>query len=73
MLIRQFSFKCTFSNFQAFSALADAAYDNAQCSDDDNEPTTYILSEKFSEIIQKIIATGDRSVQTQKLRITQQL
>jgi len=44
----------------AFSALADAAYENAPCPDDDSEPVTYILSDKFSFIISKIIATGDR-------------
>lgn len=44
----------------AFSALADAAYESAHCADDDTEPQTYILSDKFSFIISKIIATGDR-------------
>ncbi|XP_066915585.1 importin subunit beta-1-like [Clytia hemisphaerica] len=44
----------------AFSALADAAYDSAQCGDDESEPKTYILSSKFPFIISKIIATGDR-------------
>lgn len=44
----------------AFSSLADAAYDNAQCSEDDSEPQTYILSEKFAFIVGKIIQTGDR-------------
>lgn len=45
----------------AFSSLADAAFENAQpTSDDDEEPTTYVLSDKFQFIITKIIQTGDR-------------
>lgn len=43
----------------AFSSLADAAYENAHTNDDD-EPQTYILSEKFGFIVGKIIETGDR-------------
>lgn len=48
---------------QAFSSLADAAFENAQpTSEDDEEPTTYALSKKFEFIVQKIIQTGDRLV-----------
>jgi len=45
----------------AFTSLADAAFESAQpTSEDDEEPTTYILSPKFEFIVTKIIETGDR-------------
>lgn len=45
----------------AFSSLSDAAFENAApTSDDDEEPTTFVLSGKFEFIVNKIIQTGDR-------------
>ena len=36
-------------------------FENAQpTSEDDEEPTTYVLSDKFEFIVNKIIQTGDR-------------
>eukprot|EP00794_Sanderia_malayensis_P017676 gene17676-19438_t len=43
----------------AFSSLAEAAFDNAPSMEDD-EPESYILSEKFKFIVEKIIATAER-------------
>ena len=46
---------------QAFSSLAEAAYENAPSSEDE-EPLTYILSGKFNIIVEKLIATAERLV-----------
>merc|ERR1712226_1599340 len=43
----------------ALSSLAVAAYENAT-SEEDEEPQTTVLSDKFEFIINKIIQTGDR-------------
>ena len=47
--------------FQAFSSLAESAYE-LTCADEDTEPATYALSEAFEAIISKVMATADRSV-----------
>jgi len=45
----------------AFASLAEAAYENAQpTSEEDEEPATYALSDKFELVVTKIIQTGDR-------------
>jgi len=45
----------------ALSSLAVAAYENAQpTSEEDEEPQTTVISDKFEFIINKIIMTGDR-------------
>lgn len=45
---------------QAFSSLAEAAYDSADTGDDNAEPATYCLSTYFEPIIEKLIQTTDR-------------
>ena len=45
---------------QAFSSLAEAAYDSADTGDDNAEPPTYCLSTYFEPIIEKLIQTTDR-------------
>lgn len=45
---------------QAFSSLAEAAYDSADTGEDNNEPPTYCLSTYFEPIIEKLIQTTDR-------------
>ncbi|CAF3394129.1 unnamed protein product [Rotaria sp. Silwood1] len=44
----------------SFSSLARAAYDHAECPDDDDTPNTYLLSPFFDEIVKKLIETTDR-------------
>jgi len=44
----------------SFSSLARAAYEHAECSDDDETPSTYLLSPFFDEIVKKLIETTDR-------------
>ena len=45
---------------QAFSSLAEAAYENIETPDDKNEPDTYCLSGYFEQIVEKLIHTADR-------------
>ena len=44
----------------SFSSLARAAYEHAECSDEDETPNTYFLSPFFDEIVKKLIETTDR-------------
>ncbi|CAF1054146.1 unnamed protein product [Rotaria magnacalcarata] len=44
----------------SFSSLARAAYDHAECPEDDDTPNTYLLSPFFDEIVKKLIETTDR-------------
>ncbi|CAF1234582.1 unnamed protein product [Adineta ricciae] len=44
----------------SFSSLARAAYEHAECPDDDDTPNTYLLSQFFDEIVHKLIETTDR-------------
>ena len=46
-------------HLQAFSSMAEAAFENATSSSDD-EPATYILSGRFKFIVEKLIATAER-------------
>ena len=46
--------------FQSFSSLARAAYDNAECPEDDDTPATYLLSPFFDEIVKTLIETTER-------------
>ncbi|CAF0896665.1 unnamed protein product [Didymodactylos carnosus] len=45
----------------SFSSLARSAYEHAECSDDDETPSTYLLSQYFEGIVQKLIQTTDRT------------
>ena len=45
---------------QAFSSLAEAAYENAETPDDKAEPDTYCLSGYFEQIVEKLVQTADR-------------
>ncbi|OBS77424.1 hypothetical protein A6R68_16137 [Neotoma lepida] len=45
---------------QAFSSLAEAAYEAADVADDQEEPATYCLSSSFELIVQKLLETTDR-------------
>lgn len=47
-------------DFQAFSSLAEAAYENAETSDENSEPNTYCLSSYFETIVQRLLETTDR-------------
>lgn len=44
----------------AFTSLAEAAYENAEATDDGSEPDTYCLSSYFEPIVQKLLETTDR-------------
>uniref|UniRef100_A0A3B3TBZ1 Karyopherin (importin) beta 1 n=1 Tax=Paramormyrops kingsleyae TaxID=1676925 RepID=A0A3B3TBZ1_9TELE len=44
----------------AFSSLAEAAYEAAETTDDQDEPSTYCLSSSFEIIVQKLLETTDR-------------
>jgi len=44
----------------AFTSLADAAYEQADCGDEDETPATYCLSAFFSPIVEKLLWTTDR-------------
>ena len=44
----------------SFSSLARAAYEHAECPEDDDTPMTYLLSPFFDEIVKKLIETTDR-------------
>jgi len=44
----------------AFSSLADAAYEHATCSDEEETPATYCLSSFFGPIVEKLLWTTDR-------------
>lgn len=44
----------------AFTSLAEAAYENAEVTDDNAEPKTYCLSQYFEPIVQKLLETTDR-------------
>jgi len=46
---------------QAFSSLAEAAYDTADVIDGADEPETYILSQYYGTIVEKLLATTDRA------------
>lgn len=48
------------SVFQAFTSLAEAAYEAADVADDQEEPATYCLSSSFELIVQKLLETTDR-------------
>ncbi len=48
---------------QAFSSLAEAAYEAAEVADDASEPETYCLSAYFEPIVTKLLDTTDRCVQ----------
>jgi len=45
---------------QAFSSLAEAAYEATEVADDQTEPETYCLSSYFEPIVQKLLETTDR-------------
>lgn len=47
---------------QAFSSLADAAYEATDAAEDQDEPSTYCLSSSFELIVQKLLETTDRWV-----------
>lgn len=47
-------------SFQAFSSLAEAAYEATDAADDQEEPSTYCLSSSFELIVQKLLETTDR-------------
>jgi len=44
----------------AFTSLADAAYEQADCGDEEETPATYSLSAFFSPIVEKLLWTTDR-------------
>jgi len=44
----------------AFTSLADAAYEQADCREDEETPQTYSLSAFFSPIVEKLLWTTDR-------------
>ncbi|KAE8574985.1 hypothetical protein XENTR_v10003655 [Xenopus tropicalis] len=44
----------------AFSSLAEAAYEAADVTDDQEEPSSYCLSSSFEVIVQKLLETTDR-------------
>merc|ERR1719431_2117908 len=44
----------------AFTSLADAAYESADCVDEEDTPATYCLSAFFSPIVEKLLWTTDR-------------
>jgi len=44
----------------AFTSLADAAYEQAECGDEEETPQTYCLSAFFSPIVEKLLCTTDR-------------
>ena len=44
---------------QAFSSLAESAYELA-CTDEDTEPATYSLSGAFEFLVTKVMQTADR-------------
>uniref|UniRef100_A0A4W4GEK0 Importin N-terminal domain-containing protein n=1 Tax=Electrophorus electricus TaxID=8005 RepID=A0A4W4GEK0_ELEEL len=45
---------------QAFSSLAEAAYEATDAAEDQEEPSTYCLSSSFELIVQKLLETTDR-------------
>lgn len=45
---------------QAFSSLAEAAYEATDAAEDQDEPSTYCLSSSFEIIVQKLLETTDR-------------
>ena len=45
---------------QAFSSLAEAAYEATDVADDQTEPETYCLSSYFEPIVEKLLETTDR-------------
>ena len=45
---------------QAFSSLAEAAYEVVDISEDDAQPETYCLSTFFEIIVSKLLETTDR-------------
>ncbi len=47
-------------SLQAFTSLAEAAYEAAESPDDQPEPDTYCLSSYFEPIVQKLLGTTDR-------------
>lgn len=49
-----------FPTFQAFSSLAEAAYEAADVNEETDEPDTYCLSVAFAPIVQKLLGTTDR-------------
>lgn len=49
-----------FGFLQAFSSLAEAAYENAETADDSAEPDTYCLSNYFEIIVERLLQTADR-------------
>ena len=48
--------------FQAFSSLAEAAYESADTADEIAEPETFCLSSSFETIVQRLLDTTDRYV-----------
>lgn len=44
----------------AFTGLAEAAYESAECFNEDATPETYVLSQYFEFIIQRLLETTDR-------------
>lgn len=54
-------------HWQAFSSLAEAAYDEAAQQAD--EPDTYCLSSVFSPIVEKLLATTGRADGEQSLTV----
>ena len=49
--------------WQAFSSLAEAAYEAMEVPDEGTEPETYSLSSYFEPIVQKLLETTERWVQ----------
>ena len=45
---------------QAFSSLAEAAYEATDAAEEQEEPATYCLSSSFELIVQKLLETTDR-------------
>lgn len=53
---------CPVCVLQAFSSLAEAAYEATDAAKDMDEPSTYCLSSSFEIIVHKLLETTDRCV-----------
>jgi len=51
---------CNLYTLQAFSSLAEAAFEAADVPDEEKEPETYCLSAYYEPIVQKLLETTDR-------------
>ena len=54
--------------FQAFSSLAEAAFE-ANISEEEEEPETYELSAKYEDIVHRLLETTDRYVRQSRCSI----